>query len=210
MSRSFSVDAIVLATYNVGEADRFCILFTRDRGRIAARASAARKPGSRLGGVLLPFQRVEAELREWSSGYIITGARRHPACRRTGELAQFLLASEITELLLMLLEEDEAAPELFESIAEGLRSTASSPLPHTVRILHLLGHMPSTDMPHFSTFSAEEKICIEQWTKGDCETSMLSSKAERTLSSLCENILSNHAGKKQKAPGITRAMTLVA
>ena len=209
MSRSFSVDAIVLATYNVGEADRFCILFTRDRGRIAARASAARKPGSRLGGALLPFQRVEAELREWSSGYIITGARRHPACKRTGELAQFLAAAEITEMLLMLLEEGEAAPELFDSIAEGLRSTTSSPLAHTVRILHLLGHMPSTDMPHFATFTAEEKICIEQWTKGECETSMLSSRAERTLSSLCENILSNHTGKKQKAAGIARAMTLV-
>jgi hypothetical protein len=210
VSRSFSTDAIVLATYNVGEADRFCILFTRDHGRIAARASAARKPGSRLGGVLLPFQRVEVELREWHNGYVITGARRHPACRRTGELEQFLAASEITELLLMLLEEGEAAPELFESIAEGLRSTDPSPLPHTVRILHLLGHMPSTDMPHFSAFSTEEKNCIGQWIGGECVTSLLSSKAERTLSSLCERILNDHAGKKQKAPGVTRAMTLVA
>ncbi|OGJ59843.1 DNA repair protein RecO [Candidatus Peribacteria bacterium RIFCSPHIGHO2_01_FULL_55_13] len=207
MSRLLSCDAIVLATYNVGEADRFCILFTKELGRIAARASAARKPGSRLGSVLLPFQRVEVELREWNSGYIITGARRHPACARTGELAQFLAASEIIELLLMLLEEGEPSPELFECLAEGLRSTAPSPLPHTVRILHLLGHMPSTDMPHFSTFSVEERHCIGEWIAGGYEVSMLSTGAERTLSSLCENILNDHAGKKQRVPGIKQAMT---
>ena len=210
--RTLSCDASVLATYNVGEADRFCILFTKELGRIAARASAARKPGSRLGSVLLPFQRVEVELREWNSGYVITGARRHPACARSCtpagvQLTQFLAASEITELLLMLLEEGEPSPELFECLAEGLRSTAPSPLPHTVRILHLLGHMPSTDMPHFATFSAEERHCIGEWIEGGYEASILSTGAERTLSSLCENILNDHAGKKQRVPGIKQAMT---
>ena len=207
--RSLSCDAIVLATYNVGEADRFCILFTREYGKIAARASAARRIGSKLGSALLPFQRVQAELREWDNGYVITGARRHATCVGTETLSQFLAASEIIELLLMLLEEGEPLPDLFESVAAGLRSTTSSPLPHTVRILHLLGHMPSTDMPHFSSFNVDEKGCIEAWIRGDCEKSpMLSAEAERTLSSLCESILSDHAGKKQRVPGIKKSMML--
>jgi hypothetical protein len=206
--RTLSCDAIVLATYNVGEADRFCILFTKEYGRIAARAGAARKPGSKLGSALLPFQRVHTELREWNNGYVITGARRHESCTRAGGLSQFLAASEIIEMLLMLLEEGEPSPELFESLADGLRSTTPSPLPHAVRILHLLGHMPSPDMPHFSTFSAAEKICITQWIDGQYDASALSAEAHRTLTSLCESILSDHAGKQQRVPGIKRAMQL--
>ncbi|TSC97749.1 MAG: DNA repair protein RecO (recombination protein O) [Candidatus Peregrinibacteria bacterium Greene1014_49] len=208
--RSLSCDAIVLATYNVGEADRFCILFTKEHGRLAARASAARRPGSQLGSSLLPFHRVQVELREWNNGYVITGARRHATCAGTETLPQFLAASELIELLLILLEEGEALPELFESVAEALRSTEPSSLPPTIRILHLLGHMPSTDMPHFSMFNTEEKHCIGKWILGECEnSSVLSAGAQKTLSSLCESILSDHTGKKQRVPTIKRAMALV-
>lgn len=206
--RSLSVDAIVLATHNVGEADRFCILFTREHGRIAARASAARRPGSQLGSALLPFHRVEVDLREWNNGYIITGARRHPACAGVSTLSQFLAAAEIIELLLMLLEDGEPLPELYASIVHALQSVPSFPLPHTVRILHLLGHMPSADMPHFSTFNAGEKICIADWTRGEFTRSdALSPAAERTFSSLCENILTDHVGKRRRVPEIRKAMT---
>lgn len=210
MSRTLSCDSLVLATYNVGEADRFCVLFTKEYGRLAARASAARKIGSRLGAALLPFQRISAELREWNNGYVITGARRHPDCARTAELSWFLSASEIIELLLMLLEEGEPLPELFESVAEALLQPATSALPHTIRILHLLGHMPSVDMPHFSIFSAEEKICIEQWIGGKQKSIVLSSEAEKNLSALCESILSNHGGKKRHAADIRKEIMVSA
>ncbi len=211
MSRSFSVDAIVLATYNVGEADRFCILFTRDRGRIAARASAARRPGSKLGGALLPFQRVQVEIREWNNGYAITGARQQANAISAATLPRFLMASEIIELLLILLEEGESAPELFDCVVEGLQGNVSSPLPYTLRILHLLGHMPSTDMPHFAAFSMPEKSCIACWIEGNCqEASVLSMGTERALVSLCETLLSNHTSRKQRVPGIHRMMTMLA
>lgn len=207
MPRTLSCDAIVLAVYNVGEADRFCVLFTRELGRIAARASAARKTGSRLGPALLPFQRVEADLREWNGGYVVTGVRRHPECARGNDLSQFLAASEVIELLLILLEEGEPMPELFESVTAALQSPDPSPLPHVIRILHLLGHMPSTDMQHFAAFNDGERQCIGEWIEGQ-SGSALSSKAEKSLSALCERILSDHAGRKRRVPEIKQSMVV--
>ena len=208
MSRLLSCDAIVLATYNVGEADRFCVLFTKECGRLAARASAARKTGSRLGAALLPFHRVQVELREWNNGYVVTGARRNFEAKTTDGITPFLAKAEIVELLLMLLQEGEPLPELFESVTNALENSGMSPLPHTVRILHLLGHMPSVDMPHFSTFTHNEQVCIEAWIRGEHGTSALSAKAERTLSSLCAQILSDHTGKRQNVPEIKRVMAV--
>ena len=207
MPRAISCEAVVLATYNVGEADRFCILFTKEYGRLAARASAARKIGSRLGAALLPFHHLHVELREWNSGYVVTGARRIGTSNETGTIAQFLARAEIAELILLFLEEGEPLPELYESIAEVIDCTVITPLPHTVRILHLLGHMPSVDMPHFSTFANEEKMCIEQWMRGEYEIQRtLSAGATKTLSSLCEHIVHDHVGKRRNVPGITRLM----
>jgi recombinational DNA repair protein (RecF pathway) len=60
MSHAQTFEAIVLKTYDVGEADRLCILFTRERGRVMARASGARRLKSRLGASLLPFHHLQA------------------------------------------------------------------------------------------------------------------------------------------------------
>ena len=58
MAHSESVEAVVLKTYDVGEADRFCIVLTKERGRIAARARGVRKLTSKMGGSLLPLHHV--------------------------------------------------------------------------------------------------------------------------------------------------------
>ncbi len=122
MPHSQSFEAIVLQTYDVGEADRFCILFTRERGRIAARASGARRLHSRLGGSLLPFRRVAVELKEGSGGWIVCGVSRWSvdhamgvACNApTNNIAVFSALEEGIELLLRLVTDEGALPDVFD------------------------------------------------------------------------------------------------
>ena len=64
MSRTRSVEAIILRTIDIGDADRFCILFTKEAGRKGARARGVRKTMSRLGGLLLPFRHLRIDLAE--------------------------------------------------------------------------------------------------------------------------------------------------
>src|SRR5512135_1660797 len=74
MARTSTCEAIVLRTMDIGEADRFCILFTRERGRLAARARGVRKLGSRIGGTLLPFSHVRMEVTQTDHSSLITSA----------------------------------------------------------------------------------------------------------------------------------------
>ncbi|MBU1911666.1 recombination protein O N-terminal domain-containing protein, partial [Patescibacteria group bacterium] len=48
MPHSQTYNSIILKAYDVGEADRFLILFTREKGRMTARARAVRKLKSKL------------------------------------------------------------------------------------------------------------------------------------------------------------------
>ena len=52
--------AFVLRTYAVAEADRVCVLFTGDEGKVRAWARGARRPRSRYGGALDIGNEVEA------------------------------------------------------------------------------------------------------------------------------------------------------
>ena len=74
MPKSQELEAIVLQTHNVGEADRFCILLTKERGKIPVRARGVRKPKSRMGGSLLALQRIQVTVHEGSAGFMVTAA----------------------------------------------------------------------------------------------------------------------------------------
>jgi recombinational DNA repair protein (RecF pathway) len=206
VSRAFSVDAIVLAMYNVGEADRFCVLFTRERGRIAARAAGARRPGSHIGGNLLPFRRVTADIREWSNGYIVSGAKRHPDSAFVSALDDVLYASEIVEVLLLLVHDEEPLEEIFDCIAESLAHPASSTLPTIVRILHVLGLFPATEDPLFSGLPPEERGVIASWIAGTTR-SVLSAEGMHCVQSVCDAIVVEHASRRRNVPDI--ATTLI-
>ncbi len=51
-------DAFVLRTYTLKEADKICVLFTRDAGKVRAVAKGARKLRSRFGSSLEPLTEV--------------------------------------------------------------------------------------------------------------------------------------------------------
>lgn len=167
MARTYSLEAIVLRTVDVDEADRFCILFTRERGRLAARARGVRKMQSRLGGVLLPFRHLTIEIAESDHSRTVTGAAPHPSSAIiTPDIKAFMRWERGVELLLGLTEEDEPLPRVFDLLLAFL-AVASDPsldplLPFQLRLLALLGLLPATeDDRRFSALSSDAKLYVK-------------------------------------------------
>lgn len=143
-----TLDAVVLRTIDVGEADRFCILMTRERGRVAARARAVRKTGSRMGGSLLPMQRVLVDISEQGNGLLITGTSQsaHESLTRP-TFSAFLEHVRGIDLLLALTEDDEPMPAIFDLLCTFLGCPPDE-LPGLLcafqaRFLHLMGLLPA-------------------------------------------------------------------
>ncbi len=148
MHQRQTLDTVVLRAMDVGEADRFCVLFTRERGRVAARARAVRKTTSRMGGCLLPMQRAIVEVSEHGSGLLITGASQadHQPIKRA-TFAAFLEHARGIDLLLALTEDDEPLPSVFDLLCEFLGCIPDD-MPGLLsafqaRLLHLLGLLPA-------------------------------------------------------------------
>jgi len=186
-------DAIVLKTYDVGEADRFCILFTRTRGRLAVRAPAVRRLRSRMGGSLLPFQRATIQLKESRTGFLITSAQTvgEPAPH---DVSGFVRREQGIEILLCLLHDEESLQQVFD-LTVGFRKDPNV-LPFSIRLLHLLGLI---SVEYFGTLSERERTFVqtclsERWHKCD----LLLEKEMRRLSSLCEEVIVEQGGRSLK------------
>lgn len=160
MAHAESLEALVLKTYDTGEADRFCVLFTRERGRIAAKAAGARRPKSKLGGLLLPFRHLELRAEESRSGWVVTGAvlRRDPSSLT--DLRRFSALQEIAELLLRLVPHEGALPDVFDAVAAFFGKDSLETIPFTFHLLHLLGLLPGDEelAEHFLSSEAERRF----------------------------------------------------
>ena len=67
-----TTEAIVLRSYNLAEADRIVLCFTRDAGLIRGVAKGARRMKSRFGAALEPFTLVRLEFREKENRELVT------------------------------------------------------------------------------------------------------------------------------------------
>ena len=139
-------DSIVLKSIDVGEADRFLILFTRERGLLAARARAARKTSSKLGGALLPMGHSAIGLVEGSNGFTVTSAACAGRTNIRG-VRPFLRAQQGIELLLSLIHGEEPMEEIFDLTLDFLNKCANDendPVPvFTENFLRLMGLLPN-------------------------------------------------------------------
>ena len=200
MSHSWTYEGIVLKAYDVGEADRFLVLFTRERGRLAARARAVRKMKSRLGGSLLPFQHITVGLTEGSAGMIVTSAQ----CKSETEMSStsaFLFTEQGIEILLSLLHEEEPLPEIFDLTLEFLKKcqteTSDPVLPFIIKLLTLMGLSPNGT-------TEEEILCIKQCLQG--EWSIPTQSAQLKLKRLCTKIITDQPSKEFKVATIASQM----
>lgn len=167
MPHSVTYDSIVLRCFDVGEADRFCILLTRERGRLAVRAPGVRRLLSRKGASLLPLQRVLVEVKEMGSGlFAVTTNRTSDAVSAPSDIDGFSMAEEGIEVLLGLVPDEQPLPDVFDETVAFLLQCQSDPS-HTVvvafifRLLHLLGHLPESSSDFFKALNDDEKEFLE-------------------------------------------------
>lgn len=210
MGNSVTLDAIVLRAYDVFEADRFCILFTRERGKIAARARSVRRLKSRMGGSLLPLRHVRIELKEFGNGFLISSAIAANDARIEQSLPGFACAEEGVELLLNLLEDHAPMPELFDLTLEFLRLAADPPpvllAGFMARVLHLLGLLPeASNADAFPGLSLEEGVLIRACRAGQ-PLANLTLARPRALEQRCRALIAGHANKNFRAAGFGATM----
>lgn len=167
MPHARTYEAIILRTHDINEADRFCIVFTREAGRKAARAKGVRKPMSRMGGVLMPFRLVSLQMVESGNTVLITSVTDKSEREEAAiGYAAFVQLQQGAELLINLTEDDEPLPAVFDLLVQFIPSCVADDrraLPvFQLRLLHLLGFLPSTlDDQRFANLSAEGRAYIE-------------------------------------------------
>lgn len=119
MGRMNTTEALVLKTYDVGDADRFCILLTRSQGRVAVIAKGVRKLQSKLSGATQSFQHLQVDLAEHSSGNYLRSAKCISSFDGIRQNTQkFVMASRGAELLLHFLHDTDPVPSIFELARE--------------------------------------------------------------------------------------------
>lgn len=118
-----NVDAVVLAAEALSEKDKRLTLFTRERGRLYARATGALRPGAKLAAATEPgvWARFRLWLPEGASGGRLTGGsvvEGHPGLRgHWHRMTSALFFCEWMDRLTPLL---HAAPEKFDLLTRAL------------------------------------------------------------------------------------------
>lgn len=208
MAHAFPCEAIVLRTYDVGEADRFCVLLTRERGRMTARAAGVRKPGSRIGGLVLPFRHLSVELREGGAGCFIRSVVVRSELPAHADMAAFTRVEQGCELLLALVSHEEPDPAVFDAFLSFLRSShsPSSLLAFTFRLLGVLGFLP--DELHLKTMTRlfDETSAFIASAREGRETPELPETAQKELRKVRHLLLAEHLSAPLKAEGVAAAM----
>lgn len=204
MPHSRTYDCIVLASYDVGEADRFVILLTREEGRLAARVPGARRLRSRL-APLLPLAHCVVELKESRGNHLVSGIAAHPRPSNAEHLQNFLAHSQMSELLLALLSDGEPVHEIFDALSALLRRescTSRDVLAFTFRTLDLLGVLPETTDRLFAALSAEERSFVREST---CGTSVNTTVSCARLRALCTQIVREHCTRPLRSADVAAA-----
>lgn len=101
MYQKYQTDAIVLRSYERGEADRVYALYTKEFGFVWARASAVRRESSRMRYALQNYALVNISLVRGAAGWRAVGARAISAIgddgtifARIGKLVERLVGGE--------------------------------------------------------------------------------------------------------------------
>ena len=147
--RTLRVEAVVLSHREMGEADRFVVLFTRERGKIRAIAKGVRKLHSRKAGHLQPFSRSHIMLARGRSLWIVTQAELIDAYLPIQQdLEKLAFAAYVIELIDRFTYEEGANLPLYRLIhhtLERIVAAEHSEMPvryFDLRLLDLMGFRP--------------------------------------------------------------------
>lgn len=206
MAHSRTFHCIVLASYDVGDADRFVILLTLEEGRLAARVPGARRLKSRL-APLLPLTRCTVELKETKGSSIVSAVAMAPRTPDGAHLQNFLVRMQACELLLALLSDGEPVSEIFAALSRLLQQEQCFPrdlLAFTFRVLALLGVLPEATHALFASLSLEERSFVQESTRGTPVNGALSCTRLRTL---CTQLVQEHCTRPLRSTDVAAACT---
>ncbi len=152
MYQKYHTEALVLGSYENGEADRTMILFTRDFGLVRARATGVRSEHSKMRYALQHFSRSAVSLVKGKRGWRVAGgiAKRLPAPGSKG-LSSF---ARIAELVTRLVGIEERNDYLFAALSEAQRTLLERHVPAAAtieivcvaRVLFSLGYLSTEAM----------------------------------------------------------------
>ena len=212
MGVSKTYEAIVLKTYDIGEADRFCVLLTKERGKIAARAKGVRKLTSHMGGSLLPLQHIFINVHEGKSGFLVTAIERNTQKQSSKKINEFLSAQQGTELILKMIEDDHPVPKIFDLASKFFGACEPSALlPFKIRLLSILGVLPSPSEGKLASYIQEDeceylKTCSDD---GWQNPPKLSVQGVKRLNDLCNRIIDQQTSSILRAPEIANELTSI-
>ena len=208
MAHAQTLEAIVLRVIDVGEADRLVVLFTRQRGRIAARAKGVRRLHSRMGGSLQPGAHVTAQVTEGRGGWIVAGASTLGEDAGFPSAVALSRAQEGIEILLALTEDDEPLPGVFDLLHAFLRLCRAERrmlLPFTLRLLWLLGSLPSEEEdPRVEALAPADRALLRRCVEEEEPLAALASAPATTkLADFCRAVLEEHLPRPLRSPAVT-------
>jgi recombinational DNA repair protein (RecF pathway) len=117
MYQKYHTEALVLASYESGEADKTVVLYTRDFGLVRARATAARAEHSKMRYALQLYTRSYVSLVKGKRGWRMAGASASRLAR--GDTRGIGVFARIAELACRLVAGEEKNEFLFETLAEA-------------------------------------------------------------------------------------------
>ena len=195
MPRTQKHAAIVLKTYDIGDADRFCVLLTDGMGRITACAKGVRKPKSKWSGMIQSFQHLQIELSEHSSGFYLRSAEcinSFPSLR--SNVQKFALASHGAELLLQFLHDSEPSEKIFAIACDFFAMVDQEPskiLFSTFQLMLMkeLGLLPSFAEDGKSRSDALQKYLTSNGSLQERIQMELSDADRRELTKICDVLI---------------------
>ncbi|MCK8824473.1 DNA repair protein RecO [Fuchsiella alkaliacetigena] len=157
----YQTEAIVLRHYELGEADKIAILYTKERGKVRAVAKGVRKTRSRLAGAMEVFTHNQLQLYQGKSLAKVNQVRVLKSfADLRADLWQMSYASYLAELVNELTVDQERDQALFALLLTSLNLLSKEENLMLVvrffelRLLRLLGYQP------------ELKCCVE------CDTAL--------------------------------------
>jgi len=139
--REKKTEAVILDTSVVFDSDRLYLLFTREFGKLRARARGVRRPSSRLAGHLLPYLPCQMELVETGDFFLIVQAQLLSQYTSTGGYPENSLlflesAARLAEALDVLFVARDPHPVIYDGLVytlDRLRDLCATENPQAYR-----------------------------------------------------------------------------
>lgn len=135
---------LVLRRVNLGEADRFITLYTRDNGKVEVLAKGVRKITSKRSSHIEPLNLIRFHSVKTSKNFILTEVEVIDSFEnRKSDLKQCEIAFFVCELIDNLCPHGQVNKEIFLEVSDFLRGGRyddGSLLEFEVKILSLLGY----------------------------------------------------------------------